>query len=202
MTIVPVDIPALAGRVLRSRNTLNRRLDDQAREIEHNRAEREQAAVLSERTRIARELHDVVAHDVSVMLVQAAAAKRTVPADPERARAAIAAVEEPAARPSASCDGCSASCAAATRSSNSRRSPRWSARRPRRAHARDRLPVELEVAGDPVDLPPGVDAAAFRIVQEALCQRRAPRGGHPRARARRLRAARPSSWSSATTAAG
>src|SRR5437762_3123204 len=94
VTIIPVGIPALAGRVLRSRNALNRRLDEQAREIEHNRAEREQAAVLGERTRIARELHDVVAHDVSVMLVQAAAAKRTVPADPERARAAIAAVED------------------------------------------------------------------------------------------------------------
>src|SRR3954470_18950270 len=94
VTIVPVGIPALAGWVLRSRNALNRRLDEQAREIESNRAEREVAAVLGERTRIARELHDVVAHDVSVMLVQAAAAKRTVPADPERARAAIAAVED------------------------------------------------------------------------------------------------------------
>ena len=92
--IVPVGIPGLLGRVLRSRNDLNRRLDEQARELERNRAEREQAAVLAERTRIARELQDVVAHDVSVMLVQAAAAKRTVPVDPERARRAIAAVEE------------------------------------------------------------------------------------------------------------
>ena len=50
--IVPVGIPGLLGRVLRGRNDLNRRLDEQARELERNRAEREQAAVLAERTRI------------------------------------------------------------------------------------------------------------------------------------------------------
>jgi signal transduction histidine kinase len=167
--IIPIGIPALAGHVLRSRNALNRQLDEQAREIERNRAAREQAAVLGERTRIARELHDVVAHDVSVMLVQAAAAKRTVPADPERARAAIAAVEDTgrealgelrrllgvlrrgdeelalAPQPSLERIGALAERMSATG-----------------------LPVELEVAGDPFHLPPGVDAAAFRIVQEAL----------------------------------
>ena len=169
VAIIPVGVPALAGRVLRSRNALNARLDEQAREIERNRAEREQAAVLSERTRIARELHDVVAHDVSVMLVQAAAAKRTVPADPERARAAIAAVEDTGREALGELrrllgvlrrgDGALAL------------APQRSLERIGALVARMRatgLPVELEVAGDPVHLPPGVDAAAFRIVQEAL----------------------------------
>ena len=169
VTIVPVGIPALAGRVLRSRNTLNRRLDEQAREIERNRAEREAAAVLGERTRIARELHDVVAHDVSVMLVQAAAAKRTVPADPERARAAIAAVEE---------TGREALGELRRLLGVLRRGDEELALAPQPSLERigalvqrmraTGLPVELEVAGDPVHLPPGVDAAAFRIVQEAL----------------------------------
>jgi signal transduction histidine kinase len=169
VAIVPVGIPALLGRVLRSRNALNRRLDEQAREIERNRAEREQAAVLSERSRIARELHDVVAHDVSVMLVQAAAAKRTVPADPERARAAIAAVEE---------TGREALGELRRLLGVLRRGDEELALAPQPSLERigalvermraTGLPVELEVAGDPVHLPPGVDAAAFRIVQEAL----------------------------------
>ncbi|HEX6619886.1 MAG TPA: histidine kinase [Solirubrobacteraceae bacterium] len=169
VTIVPVGIPALAGRVLRSRNALNRRLDEQAREIECNRAEREAAAVLGERTRIARELHDVVAHDVSVMLVQAAAAKRTVPADPERARAAIAAVED---------TGREALGELRRLLGVLRRGDEELALAPQPSLHRigtlvqrmraTGLPVELEVAGDPVHLPPGVDAAAFRIVQEAL----------------------------------
>ena len=169
VAIVPVGIPALAGRVLRSRNALNRRLDEQAREIESNRAEREAAAVLGERTRIARELHDVVAHDVSVMLVQAAAAKRTVPADPDRARAAIAAVED---------TGREALGELRRLLGVLRRGDEELALAPQPSLERigalvqrmraTGLPVELEVAGDPVHLPPGVDAAAFRIVQEAL----------------------------------
>ena len=169
VAIVPVGIPALAGRVLRSRNALNRRLDEQAREIESNRAEREAAAVLGERTRIARELHDVVAHDVSVMLVQAAAAKRTVPADPERARPAIAAVED---------TGREALGELRRLLGVLRRGDEELALAPQPSLERigalvqrmraTGLPVELEVAGDPVHLPPGVDAADFRIVQEAL----------------------------------
>jgi signal transduction histidine kinase len=169
VAVVPVGIPALTGRVLRSRNALNRRLDGQAREIERNRAEREAAAVLGERTRIARELHDVVAHDVSVMLVQAAAAKRTVPADPDRARAAIAAVED---------TGREALGELRRVLGVLRRGDEELALAPQPSLVRigalvermraTGLPVELEVAGDPVHLPPGVDAAAFRIVQEAL----------------------------------
>jgi signal transduction histidine kinase len=169
VTIVPVGIPALAGRVLRSRNVLNRRLDEQAREIESNRAAREAAAVLGERTRIARELHDVVAHDVSVMLVQAAAAKRTVPADPERARAAIAAVEDTGREAL----GELRRLLGVLRRGDEELAlaPQPSLERIGALVARMRaagLPIELEVAGDPVHLPPGVDAAAFRIVQEAL----------------------------------
>jgi signal transduction histidine kinase len=169
VAIIPVGIPALLGRVLRSRNALNRRLDEQAEEIERNRAERERAAILSERTRIARELHDVVAHDVSVMLVQAAAAKRTVPADPERARAAIAAVEETGREAL----GELRRVLGVLRRGDEELAlaPQPSLERIDVLLARMRatgLPVELEVDGEPYHLPPGVDAAAFRVVQEAL----------------------------------
>jgi signal transduction histidine kinase len=167
--VVLVGTPGFLGRVLRSRNDLNRRLDEQARELERNRAAREQAAVLAERTRIARELQDVVAHDVSVMLVQAAAARRTVPVDPERARRAIAAVEE---------TGREALGELRRLLGVLRRGDEELALAPQASLVRigalvqrtcaAGLPVELEVAGEPVHLPPGVDAAAFRIVQAAL----------------------------------
>jgi signal transduction histidine kinase len=167
--IILVGTPGFLGRVLRSRNDLNRRLDEQAGELERNRAAREQAAVLAERTRIARELQDVVAHDVSVMLVQAAAAKRTVPMDPERARRAIAAVEE---------TGREALGELRRLLGVLRRGDEELALAPQPSLVRigalvqrtcaAGLPVELEVAGDPVHLAPGVDAAAFRIVQAAL----------------------------------
>ena len=203
VAIVPVGIPALAGRVLRSRNALNRRLDEQAREIESNRAEREAAAVLGERTRIARELHDVVAHDVSVMLVQAAAAKRTVPGRPRArprrhrrgrghrargARGAAAAARRPAARRRGARAG-AAALAGADRGA-------------RAAHARDR--AARRARGGRRPRPPAARRRRRRLSHRpgGARQRRAPRGRHARGRARRLRAGRPSSSWSATTARG
>ncbi len=169
IALVPVALPSAAGRVLRSRNDLNRRLHEQAREIEHNRHEREHAAVLAERTRIARELHDIVAHDVSVMLVQAQAARRTVHADPVRARGAIAAVEE---------TGREALGELRRLLGVLRRGDEDLALAPQPTLARvstlveriatTGLAVELEVDGAQRPLPPGVDAAAYRIVLEAL----------------------------------
>jgi signal transduction histidine kinase len=65
----------------------------QAERLERDRELEAQRAVAAERTRIARELHDVVAHHVSVMVVQAGAARRRLDDDPEQPRAALAAVE-------------------------------------------------------------------------------------------------------------
>ena len=66
--------PWLAGRAVRARRRLAAGLEETAERIEAEREERERLAVLEERTRIARELHDVVAHNVSLMVVQASAA--------------------------------------------------------------------------------------------------------------------------------
>jgi signal transduction histidine kinase len=169
LALIPIGMPAVAGRVLRSRTRLNQRLREQTAELERNRAERERAAVLEERTRIARELHDIVAHDVSVMLVQAQAARRTAMTDPERARGAIAAVEE---------TGREALGELRRLLGVLRRGDEELALAPQPSLTRlgalvDRieaagLPVELEVAGEERALAPGIDAAAFRIVQEAL----------------------------------
>jgi signal transduction histidine kinase len=169
VTLIPIGLPSAAGRMLRSRNRLNRRLHEQADELERNRHERELAAVLAERTRIARELHDIVAHDVSVMLVQAQAARRTVHADADRARGAIAAVEE---------TGREALGELRRLLGVLRRGDEELALAPHPTLARvpalvervatTGLEVDLEVGGRERPLPPGVDAAAFRIVQEAL----------------------------------
>jgi signal transduction histidine kinase len=169
LALIPIGLPAVAGRMLRARNDLNRRLHEQAEEIERNRHERELAAVLAERTRIARELHDIVAHDVSVMLVQTQAARRTVLGDPERARGAIAAVEE---------TGREALGELRRLLGVLRRGDEELALAPQPSLARigalaERigaagLSVDVEVAGERRTLPPGIDAAAFRIVQEAL----------------------------------
>ena len=80
--------------MLRNRARLNRALRSRAERAERERARApREAAALEERTRIAGELHDVVAHALSAMIVQAAAARRLAERDPERARGAFAVVE-------------------------------------------------------------------------------------------------------------
>lgn len=81
-----------AYRSARSRAALEQRTDELATERERSR---EQAVAL-ERLRIARELHDVVAHHVSVIGVQAGAARRVLARDPEAASASLSAIEESA----------------------------------------------------------------------------------------------------------
>ena len=85
--------PMLFGQLLRNRTRLNRALREKARRIEGGRAREAEAAALEERTRIAGELHDVVAHALSAMTVQAAAARRLAERDPDRAREAFAGAE-------------------------------------------------------------------------------------------------------------
>ena len=88
-----VAAPMLFGSLLRNRSRLNQALRDKAARAERLRAEQAEAAAREERTRIAGELHDVVAHALSAMTVQAAAARRLTERDPAQAAAAFAAVE-------------------------------------------------------------------------------------------------------------
>ena len=82
----------LIGRYLRQRRSQVSGLQDRAARAEHEREERARAAVSSERGRIARELHDIVAHSVSVMVIQAQAGQRLI-SDTPQALAAFRAID-------------------------------------------------------------------------------------------------------------
>src|SRR5262249_8786280 len=81
-----------AGRVVRSRNVLTAALKQRTEELEHEREERARLAVAEERARIARELHDVVAHTLGVVVGQAGAERLHLPQD-SPAHAMFASIE-------------------------------------------------------------------------------------------------------------
>ncbi len=82
----------LVGDNLRTRRAYLAELEARAERLEREREEQATRATLEERARIARELHDVIAHNVSVMVVQASAGEDVFESDPGRAREALAAV--------------------------------------------------------------------------------------------------------------
>jgi signal transduction histidine kinase len=83
-----------ASFALRQRAQGAVRLEERAARLERDRDERARAAVAAERARIAGDLHDVIAHSVSVMTVQATAARLLLDEEPERARDPLLSVEE------------------------------------------------------------------------------------------------------------
>ena len=153
--------PWVAGRAVRQR-----RLNDT--ELEQERA-RAAAAVVDERARIARELHDVVAHSISVMVLQARGGRRVLDSEPADARDAFGVIEwtgQQALDEMRRLVGM-------LRSGDETLplAPQPSLREVGTLVEQVRaagLPVQLTVEGEPRDLPPGVDLSAFRIVQEAL----------------------------------
>ena len=114
-----------------------RELADRAVELQREREENARQAVFAERVRIARELHDVVAHHVSVMGVQAGAARRVMERQPDKAAAALSSIEASSRQAVLELQRLLASCDAATRSTTSlpsrawRSSATWWLRRPR-----------------------------------------------------------------------
>lgn len=81
------------GDSLRSRRAYLAEVEARVVRAEHDREAATERAVQEERVRIARELHDVVAHSVSVMVVQSAAARRVFPRDPAQAEEALGVIE-------------------------------------------------------------------------------------------------------------
>jgi signal transduction histidine kinase len=176
--------PIATARSLRNRRVLAAELAERAERAESEREARARRAVEDERARIARELHDVVAHSISVMTVQAEAVHRVAPRMPEQARTSLQAIED---------TGREALTEMRRLLGVLRRddevadlAPQPSLGQVRLLVQRARaagLPVELTVEGQARDLPGGVDLAAYRVVQEALTETLA-RAGARRARVR------------------
>jgi signal transduction histidine kinase len=158
------------ARGLRHRALLARELALRNERLEVEREAQAAAAVSDERRRIARELHDVVAHSVSVMVVQSGAARRVLDAEPDHAVAALAEVERSGRQALSELrrllglmrDGDES---AAVREPQ----PTLAGLDDLVERARDAgLPVELRQEGTPFSLPMGCDLAAYRVVQESL----------------------------------
>jgi signal transduction histidine kinase len=166
-------IGTAAWRAARQREELRLQTEQLAREQQVSA----QRAVVADRVRIARELHDVVAHHVSLIGVQAAAARRTLDRDPDTAREALAAAEESSRRAVAEMR----SLLGVLRSGDDEagRAGRVSPeRQPQpgleqlaelaQVLGAQGLTVRLGTVGTPVDVPATIALTIYRIVQEAL----------------------------------
>ena len=180
VTYLSFGLAWLIGDNLRVRRAYTRQLEDRAAELEREREEKAAQAVTEERARIARELHDVVAHYVSVMVVQAAAARRVADKDPVAARGALEAVELAGRTALAEMRRM----LEVLRADDQGMGPQPGLGEIDRliGNVRDAgLPVEYSVEGAACCLPAGMDLAAYRIVQEALTNS-VKHGGKARAR--------------------
>jgi signal transduction histidine kinase len=147
-------------------------LEDRAARLEREREEKARQAVIQERLRIARELHDVVAHSLSVIGIQAGAARLVLDADPHptRAREAVAAIEATANHAMAEMRR-ALGILRATEPSGVALAPLPGLRQLPALLDQLRsagLPVELIVEGTPKPLATSIDLSLYRIVQEAL----------------------------------
>ncbi|MFF0576769.1 sensor histidine kinase [Streptosporangium saharense] len=159
----------ITGRSVRLRRAYLEELRDRARRTEWAREADTRAARAEERSRIARELHDVVAHHVSVMTVQASAARRVLATNPEGAREALSAIEEMGRTAMAEMRNIVG--VLRTDTSPAERNPQPGVAEIPALVDQMReagLRAQLWVEGVPGALPPGVDLAAYRLVQEAL----------------------------------
>ncbi|MGC4789360.1 sensor histidine kinase [Micromonospora sp. DT178] len=178
----------LVGLNVRTRRLYVLSLEERAATLEREREAEARAAVAGERTRIARELHDVVAHSMAVMIVQADGARFTLDRDPETARQAVKVVADTGRQaleemrrlvgvlrePDAPDAEAGPGAAGAPGDAGASADP---------AHRRlalAELPALLDrfraaglrtrhaVSGEPAPMPPGLELTVYRVVQEGL----------------------------------
>ena len=167
--LVVFAMPFLAGRAVRSQRERTVALREANVALSRDAAQASALAVANERARIARELHDVVAHSMSVMVIQAEGARRLVEKDPERASAALDQIVDTGRAGLAEMRKLLGVLRGDEEKARTAPQPGLGnlellAERARNAG----LVVDVRVVGEPVPLPPGVDVSAYRIIQEAL----------------------------------
>ncbi len=160
----------VAGRAFRAQQHRSRELEERAAEVEHGRDEHARQVVANERERIARELHDLVAHSVSLVILQCLVAVELLDAGQPGAGARAPGQHRSRRPPNAGGDAAARGHVTPRRRSDISDAP---ARRRRRAgtnrrggRCRAACTVAHREAQSP--LPPGLDLSAYRIIQEAL----------------------------------
>jgi signal transduction histidine kinase len=153
--------PWVAGRAVR-----HRRLNERELELAKGKAA---AAIVEERARIARELHDVVAHSISVMVLQARGGRRVLESDPADARDAFAVIEGAGQQALDEMRRLIGMLRSGDETLPLAPQPSLKELGTLVEQVRAAgLQIQVAVDGEPRDLPPGVELSAFRIVQEAL----------------------------------
>jgi signal transduction histidine kinase len=161
-------LPWLGGRLLRSHRALARQLAHETLRAEQARAGERERAIARERARIARELHDVLAHNLSAIVVQAGAARRVLDRDPAAAGEAVRLIADTGREALAELRYLSG--AVRRDDADPLDGPPTLGRVGDlvRGAREAGLDTSLRVEGEPVELPAGLELAGFRVVQEAL----------------------------------
>lgn len=183
---VPFVLAWVIGDSLRTRRAYYAELEERAARLQREREAQSKAAVAAERARIARELHDVVAHNVSVMVVQADGAAYVLDASPEQAKQALQTISTTGRqaltemrrllgvlRAGDDCGGEYLPQPGVDQLTDLIEQVRGAG-----------LPVAFEVEGETRPLASGVELTAYRIVQEALTNTRKHGGAEARAKVR------------------
>lgn len=159
----------IAGRLVRQREVYAGVVEERARALEREREANARAAAAEERARIARELHDILSHSVSVMVVQAGAERLALGSDRAATGEALEAIERTGRQALAEMRRLLGMLRVGDEPAAHAPQPTLAELDQLVSQVREAgLPVEFRVEGEPVALPPGIAVSAYRIVQEAL----------------------------------
>ncbi|MEU8707328.1 sensor histidine kinase [Streptomyces sp. NPDC048565] len=172
---VPFVLAWVLGDSIRTRRAYFSQLEERAARLEREREAQSKVAVAAERARIARELHDVVAHNVSVMVVQADGAAYVMDSSPDQARQALETISGTGRQALAEMRRLLGVLRTGDSEESGEYVPQPDVGQIEELVGKVRetgLAVDFKIEGTPRPLPSGVELTAYRIVQEALTNTR------------------------------